>query len=72
VHGDAIVRAQPPVELAVADVDGDDLACARAQQDVGEAAGGGARVEGPAASTVSPSGVNASSAPASLCPPREA
>ena len=45
---DALVGAQRPRELAVADIDGDDLAGATAQQHVGEAAGGGAGVEAPA------------------------
>src|SRR5437764_3427566 len=39
------VDAQRPRQLAVADVDGDHLPCAAAEQDVGEAAGGGTRVE---------------------------
>src|SRR5690606_33632449 len=40
---------QGPGELAVADVDGDDLAGPGAEQDVGEAPGGGTGVEAPTA-----------------------
>ena len=60
-----------PGELSVADVDGDHLGGAGPQQHVGEAAGGGARVERPAALDLRPSGSKAASAPASLWPPRE-
>ena len=42
---DAVVALQRPGELSVADVDGDDLTGAGAQQHVGEAAGRGAGVE---------------------------
>ena len=45
VHLDPVVALQRPGELAVADVDRDDLARTRPQQDVGEAAGRGAGVE---------------------------
>ena len=44
-HGDALVVANPPVELAVADVDGHDLGGTRLQQAVGEAPGRRADVE---------------------------
>ena len=44
-HDDARVGAQAPVELPVADVEGDDLARAALQQHVGEAARGRADVE---------------------------
>ena len=49
VDPDAVVGAQAPGELAVADVDGDDLGGAPAEQHLGEAAGGGAGVERPPA-----------------------
>ena len=44
-HGDARVGAQLPVQLAVADVEGDHAPRAAVQQHVGEAAGRGADVE---------------------------
>ena len=49
VHPHPLVGAQRPGQLAVADVDGDDLGGAAAEQHLGEAAGGGAGVEGAAA-----------------------
>ena len=65
---DARVAAQPPVELAVADVERDDACGAALQQDVGEAAGRRADVERrPCRPTSMP---NASSACASFRPPR--
>ncbi len=70
-HGDPLVGAQRPGQLAVADVDGDDVRRAGAQQDVGEAAGGRAGVQAPAARRPA-APAKAASAPASLCPPREA
>ena len=42
---DARIVAQGPVDLAVADVERDDADGAALEQDVGEAAGGGADVE---------------------------
>jgi len=45
VKDDARVVAQPPVELAAADVDGVDAQGAARQQDLGESAGRGADVE---------------------------
>ena len=39
------IAAQPPVELPAADVERDDAGRAALQQDVGEAAGGGADIE---------------------------
>src|SRR5690606_23319767 len=47
--GDARVLLERPDELAVADVDGDDVSRAPAQEDVREPARGGAGVEGAAA-----------------------
>ena len=44
-HPDPRVLAQAQVELAVADVDGDDLGRPGLQQHVGEPAGGGAGVQ---------------------------
>ncbi len=44
-HFDARVCAQPPVDLVVADIDGDDAPRAVLQEAVGEAAGRGAHVE---------------------------
>ena len=44
-HGHARVLAQPPVELAVGDVDGHDVRRPALEQAVGEAAGGGADVQ---------------------------
>ena len=44
-HGDARVLAQPPVQLPVADVDGDHARGAALQQAVDEAAGGAAQVD---------------------------
>ena len=66
-----VVRPQPPHELPVSDVDRDDLGGAAVEQDVGEPAGGGARVEAARdpRRTTSP---KASSAPISLCAPRDA
>ena len=67
-HGHPRIVAQPPVELAVRHVDGDHVRGAALQQAVGEPTGRGADVEGPAPGDVDAS---ASSALASLIPPRE-
>ena len=67
-HGHALVLAQAVVELAVGDVERDHVGRAALEQAVGEAAGRGADVERAAAGDVDPS---ASSALASLTPPRE-
>ena len=64
-------RAQPPRQLPVPDVHGDHPGRAPAQQHLGEAAGRGTGVQGEAPGTDSPSGANRSSAPISLCAPRE-
>ena len=53
-HGDALVGAQRPVQLAVGDVERDDVRGAALQQAVGEAAGRGADVQAAA-----PGGVDA-------------
>ena len=68
-HGDPRVALQRPGQLPVPDVDRDDVRRAAAQQQVGEPAGRRAGVQHPrAGSGRTP---NASSAPASLCAPRE-
>ena len=64
---DARIVAQRPVDLPVADVERDDPRGAALEQDVGEAAGGGADVERLASVDRNP---NVSSACASLRPPR--
>ena len=70
-HAHPGVGLQPPHELSVADVDGDDLPGAPAQQHVGEAAGRRAGVQAaPALHRRRPG--SASSAPISLCAPRDA
>ena len=69
-HGDALVLAKAPVELAVADVEGDHVLGAVLQQAVGEAAGRGAGVE--AVPARRPPRPRAASAFSSLIPPREA
>ena len=69
-HGDPRIGAQRPGELAVADVDGDDVRGAGPQQHVGEAAGGGAGVQAAAPGDAA-GRAKAASAPASLRPPRE-
>ena len=56
--GNARVVAQPPVQLAVAHVDGVDVLCPVAQQHVGKAAGGRADVHGDRAGNVRPKGGN--------------
>ena len=66
---DARVVAQRPRELAASDVDRDDVRGAPLQQAVGEAAGRRADVDARARPRTSTA--NASSAAASLCPPRE-
>ena len=68
-HVDALVVAQPPVELAVGDVQRDHARGAAAQQAVGEAPGRGADVQAVAAGWVDTQ--SASSAFSSLIPPRE-
>ena len=66
---DARIVAQPRVQLAVADVDADDVRGAVLQQAVGEAAGGLADVE--AAPAARRRRRPRASAPSSLSPPRE-
>ena len=70
VQLDPLVGLQPPDQLPVADVDRDHLAGAAAQQDIGEAAGRRAGVQASAAGDDDVG--NASSAPISLCAPRDA
>ena len=68
-RADARVRRKARIELSVADVDGDDLRRAAREQDIGEASGRGADVE---ADEARGSSAKASSAAASLTPPRDA
>ena len=67
---DPRIRAHGPGQLAVADVDGEDPGRAALEQHLGEATGGGTRVEAVAALHAGPAG-KASSAPISLCAPRD-
>jgi len=53
-HGHARVVAEPPLQLAVRDVDSDDVCSAVLEQAVGETAGRGARVQTAAAGGVEP------------------
>ncbi len=64
----ARIAAQPRMQLPVTDVDGDDMARAARQQNVGEAARRGADVETEAPVGSTP---NCSSACASFTPPRD-
>ncbi len=56
-HGHARIGAQRPGQLAVADVDGDHLAGAAVEQDLGEPAGRGAGVQAASAVDGQPEGV---------------
>ena len=67
-RGHARIRAQPRMQLPVTDVDGDDMARAARQQNVGEASRRGADVETEAPVGSTP---NWSSACASFTPPRD-
>lgn len=66
LDGDPLIALQGPGELAVADVDGDDMGGPGAQQDVGEAAGGRPGVEGAAPLDAQPEGDECREGPGEL------
>ena len=66
VDAHPVVGAQRPGEFAVPDVDGDHLGGAAAEQDLGEASGGGAGVERAAALDRHPEGVEGADAACGL------